>query len=197
MLRIWLVFLFFVLSLTCENPFTTREPEPPDQQNPSSFVSPSEPERVFINLQLAFQERNVENYMRSFVDSTRSGRRFEFVPDQGVATTQPGTFSNWNLDAERRYLVQLFQATSVDSVTNLSFSEDSRTETAMTATITQNYTLIVRHSRQSQNFGTEIRGQSRFLLESNDTGDWAIYRWEDFKTFEANPSWTELKAFFQ
>ena len=193
--KISFVFLLIVLSLTCENPFTTRKAEPPDTQNPSTFIPPTNPEFVFLNLQFAVLEWNVENYILSFVDSTRSQQRFTFVPDQGVAAVNPGTFADWNLENERRYLFQVLQATPGDSAHSLSFGEESRSETSKTATFTQNYELIFKHSL-GRNIPTEFRGQSIFFLERNDTGDWVIYRWEDF-TNGVDPSWSELKALFQ
>ena len=187
--------LLIIVGLACENPFSTREAEPPDAQTPSTFVSPTNPEFVFVNLQFAVSERNVENYIRSFVDSTRSQQRFSFVPDQGVQAVNPGTFVDWNLENERHYLSQVLQATPGDSVRSLSFAEESSSETSGTATFTQNYELIFEHS-QKGNIPTVFRGQSKFWLERNDTGDWAIYRWEDF-TNGVDPSWSELKALFR
>lgn len=181
--------------MACENPFTTREPEPP-QQNTSNFISPSSPEIVFTNLQIAFAERNVENYMRSFVDTTRSDEQYTFVPDQGVAARNPGIFSNWNLEDERRYLVQLLQATPRDSVLSLQFKLDNRSEGTDVATYTQEYVILARSRREGENIPTRIAGESKFWLQRNETGDWAIYHWEDF-TNGIDPSWSELKALFQ
>lgn len=182
------------LGLSCENPFVTREPEQPTE-NSSTFINPTTPDIVFINLKIAASQRNTENYIRSFVDSTRSARRFEFVPDQNIAATQPGTFVNWNLEDERQYLVKAFQVTPEDSTIQLSFEERERSENVSTATITQDYQFTFAHS--STDFPSEIKGQAIFSLERNETGDWAIYRWQDFKTIDDGISWTELKAFFQ
>lgn len=189
--------MLLVLSgfIACENPFTTREPEPPEQ-NTSNFISPSSPEIVFTNLQIALSERNVENYMRCFVDTTRSDKRFEFVPDQGVATRNPGIFSNWNLESERRYLVQLFQATPKDSTLNLKFPDGRFERGADIATVTQEYAMNIHPRREGENIPTTIAGESKFWLERNETGDWAIYRWEDLAN-GTDPSWSELKALFQ
>lgn len=195
MIRLRVAAFVFIIATGCANPFSTREPEPPDQ-NVSNFITPSTPEIVFVNLKVAIRERNVENYIRSFVDSTRSQRRFTFVPDRGVAATQPGTFTDWDLEDERRYLNQLFQATPVDSASNLKLDEEIRNEGSATATFTQNYELTVRHGRQSNNIPAVFRGQSKFWLEVNETGDWAIYRWEDFSN-GVDPSWSELKSLFQ
>ncbi|MFQ5637839.1 MAG: hypothetical protein ACE5IR_07555 [bacterium] len=188
--------IFLCALLSCENPFTTREPESPEQRT-SNFIPPSTPEIVFVNLQIAIKERNVENYIRSFVDTTRSSQSFSFIPDQGIAATNPGVFLNWQLEDERRYVTNLLQVTPRDSIPDLRFIlEGSRSESSTSATFTQNYTLVVRHTRQESNIPTEFRGQSRFMLEKNETGDWAIYMWEDFAN-DDNPSWSELKAFFR
>ncbi len=182
------------MELSCENPFVTRQPEEPTE-NSSTFINPTTPDIVFINLQIAATQRNTENYIRSFVDSTRSERRFEFIPDQNIAAIQPGTFLNWNLENERQYLGQAFQATPVDSTIQLSFEERERSENVSTATITQDYRFTFAHSAPEN--PAEIQGQAIFFLERNETGDWAIYRWDDFKTIDDATSWTELKAFFQ
>ncbi len=187
--------LYLALSSACANPFSTRTPEEPDA-NPSSFITPTTPDIVFVNLQLAIREGNVENYMRSFVDTTRSQNRFAFVPDRGVAANHPGVFSFWQLDDERRYVTKLFQATPGDSLRSLQFVEQSRTESVSTASFTQNYVLVFRHRRQADGLPVEYRGQAIFRLEKSQTGDWAIFHWEDFAN-ERDPSWTELKALFQ
>ncbi len=189
--------LSFLLTLAaCESPFTTRQPEPPDD-NSSSLLNPTTPELVFINLRVALQQRNVENYIESLVDTTRSQRRFEFVPDQGVAASQPGTFLDWNLEDERRYVQQMLQAIPADSAIVVDFVTENRSETAVTATITQDYAIFLPRSPQLPTLPRLARGQATFFLERDDTGDWAIYRWEDFKIDTDDFSWSELKALFQ
>lgn len=187
--------LILIVAAGCENPFTTRVPEPPEQNN-SNFISPSIPEIVFVNLQITVKDRNVENYMRSFVDTTRSDKRFTFVPDQGVAANRPGTFTDWSFHDERRYLNRVFQATPSDSIRNLNFEEVQRDERTAMAIFTQDYEIIIHHTRQSENIPVVFRGQSKFWLEVNNAGDWAIYKWEDFNNGQ-DPSWSELKALFQ
>ncbi|HEX9652225.1 MAG TPA: hypothetical protein VGA99_00810 [bacterium] len=182
-----------VLLLACENPFSTRTPEPPEQ-NTSTFIPPTSPDIVFINLRVAIQEENVENYIRCFVDSTRSNERFTFVPDQRAVTNNPGAFDFWQIEDERRYLNRVFQALPADSLRSARFIEENRSEGASQATFNQSYEIRVRHTRQ--NISTLYRGQSNFMLEKNQTGDWAIYRWEDF-TNGVDLSWSDLKALFQ
>ena len=179
----------------CVNPFSTREPEPPEQ-NSSNFIPATTAEIVFINLEFSIRDKNVENYIRSFVDTTRSERRFVFVPDQGVAGRNPRTFDNWGLGDERRYLTQLFQAIPDDSTRGLLLAEDDGNPGPNTATFIQSYELVARHTNPSESAPILVRGEARFFLEKNDTGDWAIYRWEDFSN-GTDPTWSDLKAFFQ
>ncbi len=188
-----LTLLVFIAA--CENPFNTRTPEPPEQTT-STFIPPTSPDIVFINLQIAVREKNVENYIRSFVDTTRSSQRFTFVADQRAAANHPGVFQFWELQDERRYLTRLFQALPADSARALRFIEQNRSEGATQASFSLNYEISVRHTRGGEGIPTIYRGLSNFMLEKNQTGDWAIYRWEDF-TNGVDPSWSELKALFQ
>lgn len=183
-------------ALSCANPFSTREPEPPDRGG-SSYVNPSDPTLVFQNMRIAIGQRNVENYLRSFVDTSRSVRGFEFIPDQGVAAANPGIFLGWSLEDERRYLVELLQAIPKDSTASLSFDIESFSESANTATFVQDYFIVAKHSQRSQGIGGEIRGRATFFLEQDESGNWAIYRWEDLKLEAGQESWSELKAFFR
>jgi hypothetical protein len=196
--RAHLLFLSLVLctGLNCEDPFSTREPEPPEEQGGSTFINPSSPDVVFINVQLAFSEKNVENYIRSFVDSTRSARRFLFVPDVGVVANRAGILLNWTLEEERRYLSQVFQATPQDSLVSIQFFEENRTQTTNTAILTHDYSIFVNHTRKDEQVPVEFKGQAKFWLEQNEIGNWAIYRWEDFSN-RVDPPWSELKAFFK
>jgi hypothetical protein len=180
--------------LFCESPFSTREPETPDQESPSTFLNPSLADFVFKNLQFAFADRNVENYIRSFVDSTRSQKRFFFIPDAGVAASQPAVFTHWLIQEERAYLTQLLQTLPPDSsLSLLFFDQQIQSETSDEAVYLQDYVIIARHTRQQENIAIEFRGQSKFWLEKNATGTWAIYRWEDFAN-RSDPSWSQLKA---
>jgi hypothetical protein len=184
-----------LLLAACENPFSARTPEPP-QQNTSTFVPPTSPDIVFINLRIAIQEKNVENYIRCFVDTTRSNERFTFAPDQRAVTNHPGVFDFWQLEDERRYVTRLFQALPADSARALRLTEEERSEGAMQATFSHNYEISIRHTRRDEDIPVVFRGLSNFMLQRNETGDWAIYRWEDF-TNGVDPSWSELKALFQ
>jgi hypothetical protein len=191
---ILLLFCINCLALSCENPFSTREPEPPEENSQSRFIDASLPDDVLTNLEYAFADRNVENYIRSLVDSTRSQLRFVFLPDQGVANNNPGVFVNWAVEDERRYLLELMQAIPPDSALTLLFlNKQAQSETIDDVIYIGDYIIVARHTLQDEEIPVTFRGQARFGMAKNQTGTWEIYRWEDFSN-RTDPSWSELKA---
>ena len=195
---IYLISGLLLWGLACKSPFSTREPEPPDDDSSARFIDASLPEVVFENLEYAFADRNVENYIRSFVDSTRSQLRFLFLPDQSVAANHPGVFLNWLIENERRYMEQLLQVVPSDSALSLLFlNKTQQSPTVNDVTFDVDYIIIARHTKQDvnipENLPVVMKGNAKFRLAKNQTGTWEIYRWEDFSN-STDPSWSELKA---
>jgi len=189
--------IFFCCALfACTNPFVTREPEKPDV-NVVTFENPFTPEIVFENFKTAIESRNVENYIRNFIDTSLSVRIYEFVPDQNVALSNPGSFVGWGLSSERAYLSALIQATPQDSAITLSLlvDKDGTEVNATSATFSYDYSLIVKHIKRTK-VGSQIKGRAIFMLEPSEDGEWAIYRWEDFRIEGEHESWSDLKARF-
>lgn len=183
-----------VLLAACENPFATREPELPNR-SASSWIPPQSPDIVLINLRNALLQKNVENYLRSLVDTTRSTRRFRFEPDQSAVVANPGVFDGWDLERERFYLSQLFAVLPDDSVRSLIFTELSSNVSVDTAEFTRTYELRLHHTQQNQGIPAVVRGQATFWLSSDASGNWAIHRWADFGN-DQDPSWSDIKAGF-
>ncbi len=178
----------------CKTPFSTREPEVPNRQA-SSWIPPQSPDIVLINLRNALMQKNVENYLRSLVDSTRSARRFRFEPDQSAAVANPGVFSRWDVQKERFYLQQLFSVLPDDSLRIVEFTPLSSSVSVDTAEFTRSYELQLHHTQQRQGIPAVVRGQATFWLSSDASGNWAIHRWADFGNGR-DPSWSDLKAAF-
>jgi len=180
----------------CENPFQTRAPEPPRRAQ-GTFVLPHSPAIVFINLRSALAELNVVNYERCFTDSTRSSRRFRFIPEPAVANTNPGLFSLWSIKEERGYFARMRDPLPADSIFTLTLRPDSlqTVVTGDSAIFLQRYELIARHQRQTSGVPRKVSGEGRFWLSRDQFGDWSIYRWADFSSGSAF-TWSTLKAAF-
>ncbi len=185
---------FIPFILACTNPFSTREPEQPDAGG-VQFIPPRTPEVVLQNLKNAVLEQNIENYLRNLSDPARNPRDFAFIPDQSVATENPGVFDTWARENERFYFSQLRAFVPNDSLRLLTFRNVQTTISADSAVFIENYTLRVHHTRQSQEIPALFAGQARFFMNTDNIGDWSIHRWEDLPS-DSGQSWSRLKAFF-
>lgn len=179
----------------CENPFATRTPESPDNAGGNRWIPPFASELVLENLRNAIADQNVENYLRCFSDSTRTGQRFRFDPETAVANQNPGLFSGWRLTAERDYFIQLRAALPADSARSLRLDSLQTISYGDSAVFLRSYVLVVRHKRQSIGVPGRMAGELRFWLIKDQFGEWSIYRWADFSTGQA-PTWSSLKAAF-
>lgn len=185
---------FSTMLFSCENPFATRAPEPPKNTG-SRFVPPFSAEIVLENLRNAINDRNVENYLRCFVDSTRAGERFQFEPDAAVNNQYPEVFRQWGLAQERDYFSQLRAALPSDSLRSLRLDSLQTIIFSDSAQFVRAYELNVRHRQQSSGVPGQVRGELRFWLNKNPFGEWSIYRWADFATGQS-PTWSALKVAF-
>lgn len=180
--------------LSCENPFATRTPEEPKGAG-SRYIPPFSAEIVVENLRNAITDRNVENYLRCFTDSTRTDERFRYEPDAASSNQYPGTFTQWSLTQERDYFSQLRAALPVDSLRSLRLDSLQTITFNDSAQFVRAYELNVRHKQQSAGVPGLVRGELRFWLRKDPFGEWSIYRWADFATGQAQ-TWSALKAAF-
>jgi len=183
-----------VTQLSCENPFATRAPEPPKNTG-SRYIPPFSAEIVVENLRNAISDRNVENYLRCFSDSTRTSESFRYEPDAATANLYAGVFNNWGLTQERDYFSQLRAALPTDSLRSLRLDSLQTITFNDSAQFVRAYELNVRHKQQSAGVPGQVRGELRFWLRKDQFGEWSIYRWADFATGQSQ-TWSALKAAF-
>lgn len=190
------MFLIVILIIMCENPFATREAEPPDT-NQSSWRFPADPAIVLSNLESSFREKNAENYMVSLVDSNYL---FRFTPDEYEASNSAGIFEHWSLAFEQNYINKIFTSIPDDSIISLNFSLDyQRIDFADSVLIRSDYTIELHHIL-SDSYPGKAKGQADFWFNQRN-GYWVINRWEDHETIVDStavrfPSWSSVKASF-
>lgn len=184
-----------LLLLSCENPFATREAEPPTEGR-TSWQFPTDPVIALENMKVAIKEKNVENYMKCMVDSINL---FHFTPDQYEASNNVGIFEQWSLSHEQSYINKAFTSIPDDSFRSLQFSNIQRNEFPDSALIRTDYTLELHHIL-AQSFPKLGKGQADFWFIRRN-GYWVITRWVDYET-KVNtsatriPSWSTIKASF-
>lgn len=174
--------------LSCNNPFATREPEPPSEDR-STWMPPIFPDRVITNMKFAIQEGNLINYMKCLTDSVS---RFKYIPDDLVNQSNQGFFANWDLYSEQNYITKVFTA-SIDSVRKFSYPPFQSIDYQDSVLIKVDYELELHHNLGS-GYPAIAKGQSDFWLNSHN-GEWFITSWIDHGT-ENERSWSSVKVIF-
>lgn len=172
--------------------FETRDSETPTQSR-STFIQPTLPEYVIVNMSFAIAEKNLDNYMRCFVDSNFSPRRYKYFPDAVSQTSYP-VFLNWQLTQERNYFSNLISFTTPTAPSNF-FADEVTYNTAIdSAVVDMNYILIFDHNRKG--ITTQAKGKLRFILGTDIRGQWSIHTWYDFIDTNNDTTWSVIKANF-
>lgn len=184
-----LITLYFGISLyscalrNAESPVTSR----------STFVPPTSPDLVMINLQFSVIEKDKNNYMACFVDTSYSPRRYTYVPDV-VSGIQYPIFRFWNLSYEKSYFTSLLSLTDPAATSNLFFSNSTLNTFGDTAFFDADYLMRVDH--QKNTVAKSLKGKIRLILGSDSRNLWSIHRWIDFKSENTDTTWSVLRANF-
>lgn len=184
--------IIFVSFLNSCGLFDTRDVEPPIDPR-SNFIPPTSPELVLVNLQFAIAEKNIDNYMKCFVDSTFAGVSYRFFADAPTQIQFP-ILTGWNINNERIYYTNLVSATSIESSSNLFLSNFTMTQGIDSAIYDAEYLLAFNHNRNV--IPKTSKGKLRFVLVPDSRSLWGIKTWNDFKIEESDTTWSYLKASF-
>ncbi len=186
-----LALLFFA---ACENPFSTREPEPPNTSQ-SKWIQPTSPSYVLVNLKNAVAEKNKSNYLRCLADTSVSDHSFKFIADPAAVNAAPGLFDRWGKEEEAIYLNQLYTFLPKDSTMAVSFSRLKETTFQDSVILLQTYDLVFHEKCRSDPCMRTMQGQAEFRLLRTEDDLWYIYRWSDYSTSDSL-TWSDLKARF-
>lgn len=193
--KIPIIFSFAAAAfMACENPFATREPEPP-KTSQSNWIQPTSPGYVLINLKNAISEKNKSNYLRCLADTGVSTHQFKFFADPAVLNANPGLFDRWGKEEEANYLNQLYSVLPKDSTIAVSFNRLKETTFQDSVILQQTYTLLFHEKCQPDMCMRNMEGQAEFRLLRTEDDLWYIYRWSDFSTSDSL-TWSDLKARF-
>jgi hypothetical protein len=185
-------FLVSGLLVGC-NIFETRTPEPPSQSS-SSYVPATEPSLVFTNMTNSFRDLNSLNYLKSFADSSTSGRGFSFEPTPAARVKYGGSFLFWNRQSEQQYFENLRSKIPTGSTATLVLSLTAQSVQSDSAQYEGTYTITAPHSVAS--VPKQAAGKVQFLLVADRSRNWVIWRWIDVPTGTSSFTWSDLKGEF-
>lgn len=189
----WLLPVLLLLAAGCKTPFSTREPETPVTTQ-SSWVQPTSPALVMINLRTAIAERNNQNYLRCLADTGLVHASFIYQPEPAVGAANPGLFSRWDKESERNYLNQLLAYLPADSVSSLTLNLIRENTYQDSVVLVEEYVLTVGHRHQDE-APRRMQGQAEFRLVRSSEELWYIRRWADYATNQ-HPTWSALRAWY-
>jgi hypothetical protein len=176
------------------NIFDTRDPEPPSQSS-SSYVPATEPSIVFSNMANAFRDLNSLNYLKSFADSSTSGRGFSFEPTPQAKVKYTGVFLLWNRQSEQQYFDNLRSKITSGSAAVLVFQTlSAQSLQSDSAQYEATYSLTVPHTVAA--VPKVVSGKAQFFLLADRSRNWVIWRWIDLPTGTSNAAWSDLKGEF-
>jgi len=183
-----LILLFSFSFFGCEL-FTTRDPEEPDTAR-SNFQVATTPEILIQNLIDAFQDKNAENYIYCFVDSSFSVKQFSFQPSASAGSQYP-FLKNWNLRDEKQYFINLTNSISGSSSIVLSFTEDEKSIFGDSLTYFATYGLNIPTS--DDQLPKYYQGKLSFTIVRDSRSQWVITTWQDVQS-GSDYSWSDLKG---
>ncbi len=174
--------------------FSTRNPEEPDRGK-SSYVPPTSPSIVVSNFISAIAEKNVENYLLCFADTSKSDKfYFQFKPTADAFSLYSSIFANWSIHSERNYFNKLINNIPADILPQISF-KNTRFEVLLpdSAVFVADYELNIKHLINSVK--KHFNGRLQFAIYPRDNGLWSIKSWYDYDVNKDTvQSWSFLKA---
>jgi hypothetical protein len=189
-----LAVLLTTLLLSSCNIFETRTPQSPAQTS-SNYKPPINASDVFDNMQNAFSDLNTVNYLKSFSDSTTSGRTFVFEPSPQARSQYIGVFINWTRQSEQQYFDNMRSKIAAGSTASLSFTLNPTSIQSDSAQYDADYQLTVPHTQA--NIPKVFQGRAQFFLIKDPVNStWNIWRWIDLRNAQNDTSWSDLKGAF-
>jgi hypothetical protein len=185
-----ITFIAFIL-ISCDL-FTARDAETPDQAR-SNYQTPVQASIVIDNLKNSLSDKNVQNYMASFVDSIFSQKKFSFTASSEATSIYQIFLQGWGLNEEQRYISSIFNKVPADFPISLTFSEEIYSNLSGDSLVySAAYFLNIPAS--SGDGGTvNYSGNLQFNMLRDSRALWVIYYWRDTKS-QSLPSWSELKG---
>ncbi len=185
-----LIFISFILS-GC-GLFNTRDVEPPIVSR-SNFIPPTAPEIVLVNFINAISDKNVDNYMKCFTDTSFSPKKFYYTADISSQLQYP-IFRFWNLSYENQYFTNLRSLTD-PSASSILFLSNEIINTTIDSVV-YDYDYLLRFDHNKPSVARTVKGKLRFVLSSDNRSLWSINSWVDYKQNSSDTTWSVLKANF-
>lgn len=186
-------YIFLILLFTpfmgCDI-FNTREAETPDQPR-SNFQLPLTPDQLLDNFINAYKEKNLQNYLSCFSDSSFTKKTFQFIPSSGAVSIYPSYENGWNRKDEEQYFNNLKSKVSPNLPITVVFNNGVSIQQGDSLIYSAGYSVSVPF--EESNIPLFYQGELKFYLSRDSRLVWVITTWQDIKNTQ-DPSWSDLKG---
>jgi hypothetical protein len=187
------VFLYIIIAtvFTGCDLLQTRNAEAPNQPR-SNYQQAVTREILISNLVNSLKDKDVQNYISCFVDSSFTNVKFHFSPSSGAVSQYPFLLSDWSVSEEEQYFNNLITKVTEGSPITLSLTNEQYSPQGDSVIYTATYSLNVPNDQSEPK---DYQGDLRFTMIRDNRNVWVIYFWQDTKSTNL-PSWSELKGRF-
>lgn len=181
-------FVFPILFMGCDI-FSTRDAEIPLLPR-DSFQTAVTPEILIENFVNSLRDKNPDNYVACFADSSFSTIPFLFSPSSEALSQFPDLLNDWTVKNERQYFINIANKITADQPMTLVLDQVNQSLQGDSVFYEASYALNVPHTDQ---FPVNYAGVLRFNIKRDSRAVYVISFWQDIKSGEL-PTWSELKG---
>ncbi len=171
--------------------FTTRTAEPPNQPR-SNYQQAITPDILIQNLINSLADKDVVNYLACFSDPSYSQKAFTFSPSSSSLSQFPSLGDNWGIKNEEQYFNNMISKVPDNSQIVLTISNPVMSPQGDSVFYSASYFLNVPAS--DPNLPQNYQGDLKFNMIRDSRSIWVIYFWQDSKSSNTLPSWSDLKG---
>jgi len=174
---------------SCNNPFSTREAQKPDEISGVAIKPANSPENVLYNLKASFESMSIQDYLDVFTGD------FVFNPDPDDSVLFVEDFRDgWGIEKERTYAENFLQrkvTAELEFFTHMyeykagddkydyrySIKVTAAADSAVTGTASGKGTGIVGNTSGKEDDTYYVKGHAWLYLREDGEGKWRIYKW--------------------
>ena len=187
--RIVTLIMVLVVIWECNNPFSTREPEKPDQYSGVAIKPANTPENVLYNLRASFESLSVQDYIAIFSND------FAFSPHPDDSLLYLEDFRNgWGYDQEKIFAENFLQKSVTSEIEVYPFYEYKPGQDMYDYT----YSMKVFSADSTKVIPFEVKGHAWIYFREVEDGTWKIYHWVEFQNMIQDKfiTWGVLRALY-
>lgn len=190
-MKLSFLYIIIVIAYSGCDLLQTRDAEEPNQPR-SNYQQAVSPDILISNLVNSMKDKDVQNYINCFTDSSFTTVKFHFSPSSGAVSQYPFLSTDWSIRDEEQYFNNLITKVTQGSPITLSLTNEQFSPQGDSLIYTATYSINVPNDQSEPK---DYQGDLRFTMLRDSRSIWVIYFWQDTKSTDL-PSWSELKGRF-